>query len=367
MPAGRSGGAQAGPGRHRRDHRAAGEARAADRRASSKCSATTPIPAWRSRSRCASTTCRTSFPREVEQLSAKLSDRRDRRGSATGRVDLRDLPLVTIDGETAKDFDDAVYCEPRTARGFRLCRRDRRRQPLRAARRRARPRGARARQLGVFPAARDPDAAGEAVQRLVLAQAERRPPVHGLRHGRSRRDGEIARYKFYPAVMHSHARLTYTEVAADARATRGRGGARTARPAAAPAEPARRSSRVLVKAREQRGAIDFETVETQMIFDDQGKIERIVPRQAQRRAPPDRGVHARGQRVRVGLPAQAASSRRSTASTRARRRRSSRRCASSCKGFGLQLAGGDDAAREGLREAARRSRRTGPTRSCCRP
>ena len=36
-----------------------------------------------------------------------------------GRIDLRDMPLVTIDGETAKDFDDAVYCE-RDGRGWRL-------------------------------------------------------------------------------------------------------------------------------------------------------------------------------------------------------------------------------------------------------
>ena len=49
-----------------------------------------------------------------------------------GRVDLTALPLVTIDGETAKDFDDAVYCE-RKGKGFRLDRRDRRRLALRHA------------------------------------------------------------------------------------------------------------------------------------------------------------------------------------------------------------------------------------------
>src|SRR5690348_7624656 len=58
------------------------------------------------------------FPRAAEQLCAKIPDKvldEDREG----RVDLTELPLVTIDGETAKDFDDAVYCEP-DGRGYRL-------------------------------------------------------------------------------------------------------------------------------------------------------------------------------------------------------------------------------------------------------
>ncbi len=63
--------------------------------------------------------------------------------------------------------------------------------------------------------------------------------------------------------------------------------------------------RLLAKARARRGAIDFETIETEMVFDARGKIERIVPVRAQRRASPDRGVHAGGQRVRLGFPARA--------------------------------------------------------------
>ena len=58
------------------------------------------------------------FPRAADQLCTRLPDavtEEDRRG----RTDLTRLPLVTIDGESAKDFDDAVYCE-QSAGGFRL-------------------------------------------------------------------------------------------------------------------------------------------------------------------------------------------------------------------------------------------------------
>jgi ribonuclease R len=89
--------------------------------------------------------------------------------------------------------------------------------------------------------------------------------------------GEIHAYQFFPAVMWSHARLTYTEVAAILANTRG-------------PEAARRKDivphllnlhdvfRALLKSREARGAVDFETTETQIICDENGRIEQIVPR-----------------------------------------------------------------------------------------
>lgn len=90
-------------------------------------------------------------------------------------------------------------------------------------------------------------------------------------------DGEVSAYQFYPAVMHSHARFTYTEVAAILANTRG-------------LEAAKRQRRVpdllnlhdvykaLLAARGRRGAVDFETTETQIISDENGRIEKIVPR-----------------------------------------------------------------------------------------
>jgi ribonuclease R len=90
-------------------------------------------------------------------------------------------------------------------------------------------------------------------------------------------DGEIEAYQFFPAVMRSQARLTYTEVAAVLANTRG-------------VEAERRRDlvphllnlhevyRALLRHRGTRGAVDFETTETQIVCDDNGRIEKIVPR-----------------------------------------------------------------------------------------
>jgi ribonuclease R len=90
-------------------------------------------------------------------------------------------------------------------------------------------------------------------------------------------DGQTVAYQFYPAVICSHARLTYTEVAAVLANTHG-------------PEAVRRRELVphlldlhdvykaLLGARGRRGAVDFETPETQLVCDENGRIERIVPR-----------------------------------------------------------------------------------------
>ena len=197
-----------------------------------------------------------------------------RKSDWKGREDLTQLPLVTIDGETAKDFDDAVYCE-RQGKGFRLV-------------------VAIADVSHYVPdgAALDADARerGNSVyfpRRVIPMLPEKlsnglcslNPNVERLCMACDMNisaTGAIRHYRFYPAVMWSHARLTYTEVAAalfdkDAAALDKIG-------ALLPwLENLDALYRVLVKAREKRGAIDFETVETRMIFDDHGKIERIEP------------------------------------------------------------------------------------------
>jgi len=88
--------------------------------------------------------------------------------------------------------------------------------------------------------------------------------------------GEIVDYSFYPAVMWSHARLTYTTVAAVLAEPKGPL-ARQHAPVLAHLQHLHALYQLLLKSRQRRGAIDFDSAETQMIFDANGKIERIVP------------------------------------------------------------------------------------------
>ena len=196
-----------------------------------------------------------------------------------GRVDLRDVPLVTIDGEDARDFDDAVYGMPARVgrgKGWRLL-------------------------VAIADVSHyvktgspiDIDAYDRATsvyfpRRVIPMLPEKlsnglcslNPDVDRLCmvcDMMINAEGQVHAYQFYPAVMHSHARFTYNEVAAILSNTRG-------------PEAQKRSERVqdllhlhdiyraLLAERQRRGAVDFETTETQIVCDDSGRIEKIVPR-----------------------------------------------------------------------------------------
>jgi ribonuclease R len=90
-------------------------------------------------------------------------------------------------------------------------------------------------------------------------------------------DGEVFAYQFYEAVMHSHARLTYTDAAAILSNTRGPQ-AQKYKAIVNDLIHLHDAYRALLKARQKRGAVDFETTETQIICDENGRIEKIVPR-----------------------------------------------------------------------------------------
>jgi len=220
------------------------------------------------------------FSLEIERICEQLPyevtdlDRKD-------RVDVRDLPLVTIDGETAKDFDDAVYCEPLPARrgrekgGYRLVvaiadvsHYVRHGDALdQSARERGNSVYFPRRVIPMLPERLSNDLCS------INPEVERLAVVCDMQLNAR---GEVGEYRFYPAVMRSHARLTYTLVW-DMLQDPGGEAARKHAVLLPHIENLYKLYKVLVKAREQRGAIDFETVETQMIFNEQGKIDRIVP------------------------------------------------------------------------------------------
>ncbi|MFV2028813.1 ribonuclease R [Neisseria sp. S1] len=185
-----------------------------------------------------------------------------------GRVDLRDLPLVTIDGETARDFDDAVYAE-KIGRNYRLV------VAIADVSHYVRPgdaidKDALERTTSVYFPRRVIPMLPEKLSNGICSlnpDVERLCMVCDMLITYA---GNIKEYKFYPAVMRSQARLTYTQVWNWIEA----GGDY---PHKAQIEPLYKLFQILQKKREQRGAMEFESVETQMLFDDNGKIERIIP------------------------------------------------------------------------------------------
>jgi ribonuclease R len=191
-----------------------------------------------------------------------------------GREDIRHLPLVTIDGETARDFDDAVYCTPEKG-GYRLVVAiadvSHYVQSNDALDREAILRG----NSVYFPRRVIPMLPEELSNGLcsLNPQVDRLCMVCDMHISNS---GEIGKYRFYPSVMYSNARLTYTQVAE--MLAQPDGELALANKAIVPhLQHLYDLFQKLLKARDKRGAIDFETVETQMIFTDQGKIDRIVP------------------------------------------------------------------------------------------
>jgi len=191
-----------------------------------------------------------------------------------GRVDIRDLPLVTIDGEDARDFDDAVFCEPR-GKDFRLL------VAIADVAHYVRPgteldREAYGRGNSVyFPNYVIP----MLPEILSNGLCSLNPEVDRLcmvcdMHVNAR--GKILEYKFYNAVMRSHARLTYNTVAA---MLVGKDAALRQRYAALVPhlEDLYTLYTILHGARAKRGAVDFDLPETRIIYNAQRKIERIEP------------------------------------------------------------------------------------------
>ena len=191
-----------------------------------------------------------------------------------GREDLRALPLVTIDGETARDFDDAVYCE-KQGRGWRLV------VAIADVSHYVKPgmtldKEAMERGNSVYFPRRVIPMLPEKLSNGICSlnpDVERMAMVCDMDISAA---GKIGKYRFYRAVFRSHARLTYNQVwswlSAEAKPE-----GDTHKALQPHLQNLFKLYKALHKARGERGAIDFETTETQMVFNEQGKIENIVP------------------------------------------------------------------------------------------
>ena len=207
------------------------------------------------------------FSEACTKAAKKIPDH-VRKSDLKGRVDLRDLPLVTIDGETARDFDDAVFAE-KVGRNYRLV------VAIADVSHYVRPddaidTDAQERSTSVYFPRRVIPMLPENLSNGICSlnpDVERLCMVCDMVITYA---GNIKEYRFYPAVMRSHGRLTYNQVwdwISDD----------LDHPHKAQIDTLYKLFKILQKKRFERGAVEFESVETQMLFDDNGKIEKIVP------------------------------------------------------------------------------------------
>ncbi len=191
----------------------------------------------------------------------------------SGHKDLRGLPLVTIDGEDAQDFDDAVHCE-RDGKGFRL------RVAIADVSNYVSPGSpldeeAFKRGTSVYFPNRVIPMLPENLSNGLCSlkpDVDRLCMVCDMRIGAR---GKIIKYDFYPAVMRSHARLTYTKVAAILQ-DKDQELSRQYRGQLDNLDNLYRLFKVMHSLRLQRGAIDFDLPETKILFNENGKIDRVV-------------------------------------------------------------------------------------------
>ncbi|MEO6078864.1 MAG: ribonuclease R [Steroidobacteraceae bacterium] len=195
---------------------------------------------------------------------------------AARRVDLRTLPLVTIDGDDARDFDDAVYAEAAEG-GFRLV--------VAIADvshyvREGTALDAEARERGTsvyFPQRVVPMLPSVLSDELCSLQpkVDRLCLVADMQVSSS---GQLGNARFYPAVMRSHARLTYNQ--ASAALFEGRPDAREQiGPLTERLLPLVDVYRALLKARHRRGALDFDAPEPRFVLNEAEQISAIdLPR-----------------------------------------------------------------------------------------
>ncbi|MCW8090819.1 ribonuclease R [Alteromonas sp. ASW11-130] len=207
--------------------------------------------------------------KQVENLDEQVSEK-----AKEGRVDLRQLPLVTIDGEDARDFDDAVFCEPLDNGGWQLW--------VAIADVSYYVRQGNALDTEALNRGNSVYFPDQVIPMLpeVLSNGlcSLNPQVDRLClvcEMTINSQGTLQSYQFYEAVMNSHARLTYNKVWKILEGDKDLNQRYEAQ------VPHLRNLhdlyRALKKARAKRGAIEFETQESKFVFNAERKIENIVP------------------------------------------------------------------------------------------
>ena len=192
-----------------------------------------------------------------------------------GRLDLRDVPLVTIDGADARDFDDAVWCERRRGGGWRLL------VAIADVSWYVRPGSAldavaRERGNSVYFPERVIPMLPEALSNGLCSLVPEKDRLCMVAEMWVDAEGAVTRTRFHEAVMRSHARLTYEEMAAIV-VDRDPSARDHRQPLVAHLDQLLVLFHALRNAREARGAVDVDTVETRIVFGEGRKIERIEP------------------------------------------------------------------------------------------
>lgn len=213
------------------------------------------------------------FSPDIQEVSIKFP-KNVLKKDLSGRKDLCHLPLITIDGETAKDFDDAVFCT-NDGKGYRLY------VAIADVSHYVKPhdlidREAFNRGNSVYFPRRVIPMLPEILSNGLCSLNPDKKRLCMVCEIQFQANGDILNYSFYPAVMLSRARLTYTQVTAmldDAKSREAQEYAELL----PHLQLIYKLFKSLLKARKKRGAIDFETTETQMFFNNQGKIEKILP------------------------------------------------------------------------------------------
>jgi len=220
------------------------------------------------------------WPKAVEKEAAKLKSEVEEKDKQK-RIDLRQLPFVTIDGEDARDFDDAVYAEAKKSGGWRLyvaiadvSHYVKVGSALDAE---AEKRG-----NSVYFPERVIPMLPEALSNGLCSlnpQVDRLAMVCEMTIASS---GRMTGYQFYEAVIHSHARLTYNKVSAvleQPKSAEGKQLRKQLGEVVPHLEQLYSLYKVLLAARHVRGAIDFDTQDTRIVFGADRKISEIRPTQ----------------------------------------------------------------------------------------